>query len=130
MNVWLQQKYVNILCSNYRNFKVRKTSPFLTNFSCEICGDSQINKRRARAYIGEKKNNLFYYCHNCNVSFSFESYLYHQDSNLFKKYAFEKSSMIKNVEKNLGKFLFMNALQNSTNNKVSDLVQQYFPDQA
>jgi hypothetical protein len=47
-----------------------------------------------------------------------------------KKYAFEKSTMVKNVEKNLGKFLFMNALQNSTNNKVSDLVQQYFPDQA
>lgn len=90
MNIWLQQKYANILCSNYRNFKVKKNSPYLSNFSCEICGDSQINKRKARAYIGEKKNSLFYYCHNCNVSFSFESYLYHQDSNLFKQYSFEK----------------------------------------
>lgn len=47
-----------------------------------------------------------------------------------KSYAFGRNTMLKNVSQNLGKFLFMTALQNSTNDKINDLVQQYFPEQA
>jgi hypothetical protein len=90
MTIWLQQKYVNLLCSTFRNFRVKKSSPFLANYSCNICGDSSYNKKKARAYIGEKKDCLFFFCHNCNASMSFESYLYNQDYNLFKQYSFER----------------------------------------
>lgn len=90
--IWLEQKYVNLISSRFRNFKQKRNSPFLVNASCVLCGDSKSNKHKARAYIGENNGKLFYYCHNCHASMSFEQFLASQDETLFKEYLLEKFS--------------------------------------
>lgn len=89
---WVEQKYANLLGPTLRNFKVKRNSPYLANFSCTVCKDSEKNKRKARAYIGEKNGKLFYYCHNCHASLTFSNFLYEHDKPLYRQYALENFS--------------------------------------
>lgn len=61
-------KFARILGLQLRNFKVKRTAPFLANASCPVCGDSEFNKAKARFYIIERKGSLSTYCHNCSMS--------------------------------------------------------------
>ena len=74
---WLQNKYINLLSGQFRNFK-RKNNTI--NFSCPYCGDSQKNKFKARGYLFNKKGSYHYYCHNCGASKNFEMFLRDQAS--------------------------------------------------
>ena len=74
---------------NYvRNFKQKDRALF--SFSCPICGDSKKNKLKARGYLYEKSNKLFYRCHNCQISLSLKNFLKEIDKNLFKDYNRDK----------------------------------------
>ena len=84
---WLQNKYINLLSGQFRNFK-RKNNTI--NFSCPYCGDSQKNKFKARGYLFNKKGSYHYYCHNCGASKNFEMFLRDQASELHKQYSLEK----------------------------------------
>ena len=44
-------------------------------WSCDVCGDSARDRRKARFYVGRKDNNLLCHCHNCGFSGSLLSYL-------------------------------------------------------
>ena len=56
------------------------------NFRCAICGDSKKNKYKKRGWILNKNGKLFYYCHNCDASFSFEFFLKKFHSHLYSAY--------------------------------------------
>jgi len=85
---WLEVKYIGILGTRLRNYK--RKGPKLWNFSCEICGDSETNKNKARGYIYEIKGNLSYHCHNCGISMSVEKLIKTVDQNLYNEMQMEK----------------------------------------
>jgi hypothetical protein len=80
--------YINLLSSRLEKFK--KIKPGLYNCRCNICGDSQKNKTKARGYFYEKKNNTNYKCHNCGINVSFNNYLKQVDPTLHEEFILEK----------------------------------------
>ena len=80
--------YINLLSSRLEKFK--KIKPGLYNCRCNICGDSQKNKTKARGYFYEKKNNTNYKCHNCGINVSFNNYLKQVDPTLHEEYSLAK----------------------------------------
>ena len=81
-------KYIKLVSSRLRNFKQKE--PYLWNFSCPICGDSQKNKLKARGYVFKRGNDLYYRCHNCAASVGLANLLKHVDSALHKEYVLER----------------------------------------
>ena len=67
-NLQTEIKYARILGQQLDHFKLLRSNPYLSNFRCVICGDSEYNKNKTRAYIIERKGSLFYFCHNCSAS--------------------------------------------------------------
>jgi hypothetical protein len=66
-----------------RNFKRLGNNNW--NFSCDICGDSKKNQRKARFFLGENKGKLMCYCHNCGFAGTFKSYVEQQHPDIYKK---------------------------------------------
>jgi hypothetical protein len=85
---YIDGKFINEISSRLQKFK--KVKPNLYNFRCNICGDSQKNKNKARAYFYQVKNNTNFKCHNCGASFSFNNWLKEFDGAAHKRYTFEK----------------------------------------
>ena len=85
---YIDHKFVSLLSPRLDKF-VRK-SPTLWNFRCPICGDSQKNKNKARGFIYQVKQDLFYKCHNCSFGTSFSNLLKQIDFNLYEEYLLEK----------------------------------------
>jgi len=85
---WLQQKYIGIISSRLERFK-RKGSN-LYNFRCPLCGDSEINKSKARAYIYEKQGKMLFHCHNCNATSSVPNLIKAIDQVIYNDYVLEK----------------------------------------
>jgi len=81
-------KYINLLSSRLEKFKKIKIN--LYNFRCPICGDSQKNKNKTRAYFYSVKNNTNFKCHNCGSSLSFNNFLKQIDPTLHKQFTLEK----------------------------------------
>jgi transcription elongation factor Elf1 len=86
--LYIDLKYVSYISPYVRNFRQKKSH--LYNFSCPICGDSKTNSTKARGYIYEKNQSLFYRCHNCGVGTTFASFLKNNFHNIYKEYIFEK----------------------------------------
>ena len=85
---FIDVKYINLISSRLPKFK--KVKPYLYNFRCPICGDSQKQKNKARGYLYRVKNNTNYKCHNCGISISFNNFLKEVDPETHKEYIFEK----------------------------------------
>ena len=85
---WLEQKYINLMSSRLRNYKRKSNNLF--NFSCPICGDSSADKRKARAYIYEKKGSTMFHCHNCGTTNNFTNFLKTIDVQLFNEFSLER----------------------------------------
>ena len=85
---FIDVKYINLISSRLSKFK--KVKPYLYNFRCPLCGDSQKHKNKARGYLYRVKNNTNYKCHNCGVSLSFNNFLKEVDCETHKQYTFEK----------------------------------------
>jgi hypothetical protein len=83
-------KYLLLLSPRLEKFKQKKTN--LYNFRCNICGDSQKNKNKARAFVFEVKGQLVFKCHNCQSSMSLSKFIEHVDPGLYKEYKLEKFS--------------------------------------
>ena len=88
--LWIDTKYANLVSSSLERFKVKQFNPYLANFRCPICGDSQKNKFKARGFLYTKTNSLFYKCHNCGVGTTFSKFLEGLNSDLYKQYTLEK----------------------------------------
>ena len=85
---YIDHKFVSLLSPRLDKF-TRKNST-LWNFRCPICGDSQKNKSKARGFIYQVKQDLFYKCHNCSFGTTFANLLKRIDANLYKEYLLEK----------------------------------------
>lgn len=83
-------KYLLLLSPRLEKFKQKKTN--LYNFRCNICGDSQKNKNKARAFVFEVKGQLVFKCHNCQSSMSLSKFIEYTDPGLYKEYKLEKFS--------------------------------------
>jgi transcription elongation factor Elf1 len=88
MTAYIDHKYVGLLSPRLAKF-VRKDNN-LYNFRCPICGDSTSNKSKARGYIYDRKNALYFRCHNCGASQSIGNFIKSMDPSLYSQYAMEK----------------------------------------
>jgi transcription elongation factor Elf1 len=95
----IDSKYIQMVGFRLRNFKRKKD--YLWNFSCPICGDSQKNKLKARGYVFQKGQDLFYTCHNCGIGLNLANLLKHIDPNLHKEYTLERYTSGKTNNSNL-----------------------------
>lgn len=96
-------KYANIVSSRFDRNKIVSNSPLKINFRCPICNDSNKNRSKARGWILQLDNTIRYYCHNCNVSLSFKSFLKNVDYNMYGEYVSEKF-FNKNKKENINSF--------------------------
>lgn len=87
MHPWLQEKYVNLLSAQLKNFTKKDSN--LWNFSCPLCGDSS-KKKKLRGYIYSRKNDLKFFCHNCSVGMRFENLLKQLNPTLYFEFVREK----------------------------------------
>jgi hypothetical protein len=85
---YIDVKFVSLLSPQLEKF-TRKNSN-LWNMRCPICGDSQKNKNKARGFIYQVKQDLFYKCHNCSYGTSFANFLKRINKNLYDEYLLEK----------------------------------------
>jgi hypothetical protein len=85
--LWIDHKYIGLLSSKLDRF-VRKTDK-LYNMRCPICGDSHKNKHKARGYLFEGDNGLFYKCHNCGFSGHLSKLIEQVDPHLYQQYQTE-----------------------------------------
>lgn len=85
---YLDQKYITLLSGRLVNFK--KKGPELYNFRCPLCHDSTKNKKKSRGYIYTKKEQAWFYCHNCGAALGFSTLLKKIDYALYSEYRLEK----------------------------------------
>jgi len=123
--VFLQRSYAGLLSSRLNLHKVNQYSPYISNFRCDICGDSQTNKFKRRAYIIEKSGGLFYYCHNCGESSSLENYMKNHHNDIYNQYRLDvlneiseynepkQVKIISNSENFLDSFYITKAIKNN-----------------
>lgn len=90
MSEWIDRKYAGLLSARLERYSVKSQQPYLANFRCPICGDSQKNKWKTRGYLFEKKGGLFYKCHNCSFSSSLGNLVKELDDTLYKQYVLER----------------------------------------
>ena len=90
MSGWIDVKYANLLSVQLENFKVKKTNPYLANCRCPLCGDSQKDRKKARGYIYQKLNALFYKCHNCSAGTTLGNLLKQVNPSLYDQYKLER----------------------------------------
>ena len=88
MTISIDNKYVRLISGRLRNFKQKNDN--LYNFSCPLCGDSKKNKLKARGYVFQKGNDLFYSCHNCGAGTNVAGLLKQVDSQLHSEYTLER----------------------------------------
>lgn len=88
MSLHIDTKFVRLISSRLRNFKQKRDGLF--NFSCPFCGDSQKNLTKARGYVFQKSNDLFYRCHNCGTGTNVAGLLKCVDESYYKEYTLEK----------------------------------------
>ena len=88
MSSYIDTKFLNLISNRLTNFKQKK--PGLWNFRCPHCGDSQKSKSKSRGFVYEKKNNLFFKCHNCGMGQSLGNFVKFLDGNLHKQYVLER----------------------------------------
>jgi hypothetical protein len=106
MTEWIDRKYVGMVSSRLDRYVVKSNQPFTANFRCPVCGDSQKNKWKARGYLFSAKGGIFYKCHNCSFSSSFDGLLKHIDPTMHKQYVFEKFKEGKQTSTSLPNFVF------------------------
>jgi transcription elongation factor Elf1 len=86
--LYVDHKFITQLSTRLRNFKA--TGSYTFNFSCPFCGDSKKNKLKARGYVYQKKNDLFYKCHNCGVGTNAGNLIKQVDTYLYEQYVLER----------------------------------------
>lgn len=91
MSLWIDVKYASMLVSQLDKFKIKQNKPFMANFRCHYCGDSDKSRSKTRGYILEKSSDkLLYYCHNCGKSTPFGNALRDIDPFLYNEYSLEQ----------------------------------------
>lgn len=82
--------YASMLSSRLERFKFTSRNPVKINFRCPVCGDSQKSKTKARGWLLERDNSLYFYCHNCGASRGFSYFLKDLDNIIYNDYVAER----------------------------------------
>src|ERR1044072_2028573 len=114
---WLETKYIGVLSTRLRNFK--RKSGTLWNFSCPICGDSQKDKRKARAYIYVKEGKLLFHCHNGCGTMTVPKFITSVDEFVYNDYVIEK--MMENPKQEPDPILTMKKPKYITDTALNEL---------
>ncbi len=88
MSTYIDIKYLNLLSTRLPKFK--RKSEYLFNFRCPHCGDSQKSQTKARGFVYQKKNDMFFKCHNCGVGQTLGNLIKFVDPTMHKEYIFER----------------------------------------
>lgn len=88
MPSYIDMKYVNLISTQLHQFQRKNEN--LYNFRCPFCGDSQKKKNKARGYLYQRKNDLYFHCHNCGQSNTFGNFLKHLDMHVHRQYVMER----------------------------------------
>jgi hypothetical protein len=93
--IYIQRLYADHVGSRLSGFKVQSYSPYRANFRCPICGDSQTNKSKKRAYFIQRDSNLMFYCHNECGTIGFERFMRDNYGDLYTAYKFELIKLLR-----------------------------------
>ena len=95
--LWIEEKYLKLISPRLVGFKPKRRNEW--NCKCPLCGDSK-KKAKQRGYFYNKMGKLMFFCHNCNASMLFSTFLKDFDPNLYKQYNMEmfKEKMLSNVK--------------------------------
>jgi len=85
---WLENKYIGIISIKLEKYK--RKGPNLYNFRCPLCGDSQSNRNKARAYVYEKQGKSLFHCNNCNATMSVSNFIKMIDQSSYNEMTLEK----------------------------------------
>ena len=85
---YIDIKFLNLLSTRLPKFK--RKSDKLFNFRCPHCGDSKKSSNKARGFVYEKKNEMFFKCHNCGMGQSLGNLIKFLDPIMHKEYIFER----------------------------------------
>jgi|TARA_B110000196_G_C21059816_1_gene621798 transcription elongation factor Elf1 len=88
MSSYIDIKYLNLIQHSLPQFK--KKGDFLWNFRCPYCGDSKKSRTKARGFVYQKKNDLFFKCHNCAVGTTVGNLIKYIDSKTYDDYILER----------------------------------------
>ena len=103
--LYIDVKYAGLLSNKLSQFRVKKANPYLANFRCPICGDSERSKFKARGYLFFHKGTMMMKCWNCGISYSFGNFIKRIDPLLFDEYSREVyKEQFTNIEKSPVKF--------------------------
>lgn len=83
----IDRKYIGLI--SYRLDRFKQVTRDSWNFRCNICGDSQKSKSKARGYLFAKAGRVFYHCHNCKISLPFGKFLKASDPVMYRDYLVE-----------------------------------------
>jgi len=89
-NLWLDVKYAGLLSVQLDKYKVKQQNPYLANFRCPVCGDSDRSKSKARGYIYTKSSSLYFKCHNCSAGLSLANLMKLVNTSLYDQYTMER----------------------------------------
>lgn len=88
--LYVQKDYAEKLGMRLPLYQVKRHTPFLANFRCDVCGDSQKRRHVKRGYIfTSDKGNLMYYCQNCGVNVPLTIYMEQHHNDLYRQYVFD-----------------------------------------
>lgn len=85
MSYYIDLKYAGMMSSRLRNFKQFKPGFFRFSHSCE----STQGKQKARCYMYPKGTGLNVFCHHCQYSVKFSTFIKDVDVQLHKEYILE-----------------------------------------
>ena len=85
---YIDVKFLNLLSTRLPKFK--RKSENLFNFRCPHCGDSKKSSSKARGFVYQKKNDMFFKCHNCGVGQTLGNLIKFLDPSMYKEYVFER----------------------------------------
>lgn len=93
---FIDQKYISYISGRLRNFRNKGSGLFEFSHTCE----SPTSNRR-RGYFYKKGNGYNFFCHNCQTSVKFFTFLKSVDPNLYSDYTVEvfKENMVGSQEK-------------------------------
>lgn len=79
--------YVRILSTRLEKFRDKGNNTF--NFRCPVCGDSDKDKHKTRAYFYPKGTGLNFFCHNCGTSHRLSTFLREYYPDLYQEYTLD-----------------------------------------
>lgn len=88
---YIDYQYCLQLGTYLKGFIEKRKNPFQWNFRCNLCGDSEKNERKKRAWIIEySHDNVRFFCHNCQESHSLKWFMKQVDPDLYRRYVADK----------------------------------------